>query len=229
LGKIGEFQSFDFRADSGQILATVILGIAGGTLALTQRKYGHFALAMILSAIALRSARGLPIVALILLPIANAAIAKRWPWPYADRLRKLDGQMSGLLSAPVVILGAWMLLARLPAGFPPDQFPVAAYERLDPGGRLFAPDKFGGYLIYRSKGAKKVFFDGRSDLFGAKFLENYAKIVQIRPGWRPIWDSFGFTQALLPTQAPLIEVLKLSGWSQVYQDGTATILVPGKT
>jgi hypothetical protein len=229
LGKIGEFQSFDFRADSGQILATVILGIAGGTLALTQRKYGYFALAMVLSAMALRSARGLPLVALILLPIANAAIATRWPWPYADRLRKLDGQMSGLLSAPVVILGAWMLLARLPAGFPPDQFPVAAYERLDPGGRLFAPDKFGGYLIYRSKGAKKVFFDGRSDLFGAKFLQNYAKIVQIRPGWRPIWDSFGFTQALLPNQAPLIEVLKLSGWSQVYQDGTATILVPGKT
>jgi hypothetical protein len=229
LGRIGEFQSFDFRADSGQILATVILGIAGGTLALTQRKWGHFALAMLLSAIALRSARGLPLVALILLPIANAAIAARWPWPYADRLRKLDARMSGLALVPVVILGAWGLLRLLPAGFPPDQFPVAAYEHLDPGGRLFAPDKFGGYLIYRSNGAKKVFFDGRSDLFGAKFLENYAKIVQIRPGWRQIWDEFQFTHALLPTGAPLIEVLKLTGWRQVYQDGTATILIPNRT
>jgi hypothetical protein len=137
--------------------------------------------------------------------------------------------MSGLALAPVVILGAWGLLRLLPAGFPPDQFPVAAYEHLDPGGRLFAPDKFGGYLIYRSNGAKKVFFDGRSDLFGAKFLENYAKIVQIRPGWRQIWDSFDFTQALLPNEAPLIEILKLSGWRQVYQDGTATILVPNRT
>jgi hypothetical protein len=229
LGRIGEFQSFDFRADSGQILATVILGIAGGTLALTQRKWGHFALAMLLSAIALRSARGLPLAALILLPIANSAIAARWPWPYADRLRKLDLRMNGLALAPVVILGAWGLLRLLPAGFPPDQFPVAAYEHLDPGGCLFAPDKFGGYLIYRSNGAKKVFFDGRSDLFGVKFLENYAKIVQIRPGWRQIWDSFEFTQALLPNGAPLIEVLKLSGWRQVYQDGTATILIPNRT
>ena len=57
-----------------------------------------------------------------------------------------------------------------------------------------------------------MFFDGRSDLFGAKFLQNYAKMVQIRPGWRTIWDGFDFTQALLPNEAPLIEALKLSGW-----------------
>ena len=229
LGRIGEFQSFDFRADGGQILATVILGIAGGTLCVTLRRYGHFGLAMLLSAIALRSARGLPLVALIALPIANSAIAAVWHWPYADRLRKLDARMSGLALAPLLIFGAWLILQRLPAGFPPNQFPVAAYQHLRPGGRLFAPDKFGGYLIYRSNGARKVFFDGRSDLYGARFLENYGKIVQLRPGWKPLWDSFGFTEALLPNQAPLIDALKLTGWNQVYQDGTATILVPNGT
>jgi hypothetical protein len=229
LGRIGEFQTFDFRAGGWQIVATVVLAIVGGTLALTLRRYGHFALAILLAVVGLRSARGLPLIALIALPIANAAIATLHPSAYCDRLRKLDARMSGVLLAPVVILGAWALLRYLPAGFPPDQFPVAAYDHLDPNSRLFAPDKFGGYLIYRSQGQKKVFFDGRSDLFGANFLENYGKIVQIRPGWRPIWDSFGFTQALLPTQAPLVEVLKLMGWVQVYQDGTATILVPART
>jgi hypothetical protein len=229
LSRIGEFQSFDFRADGGQIVATVILGIAGGTLALTLRRWGHFALAMLLAAIALRSARGLPLVALISLPIANSAISAIWRWPYAERLRKLDAGMSGLVLAPVVILGAWGLLRFLPAGFPPDEFPVTAYEHLDPGGRLFAPDKFGGYLIYRSNGGKKVFFDGRSDLFGAKFLLNYGRMVQLRPGWRQTWDSFGFTQALLPNDAPLIEALKLTGWHPVYRDSTATILNPDGT
>ena len=84
--------------------------------------------------------------------------------------------------APLLIFTCFKLLPA--AGFPPDQFPVAAYSHLAADGRLFAPDKFGGYLIYRSNGQKKVFFDGRSDLFGAEFLKNYAKIVQIRPGWR---------------------------------------------
>ena len=61
LGRIGEFQSFDFHAaGAGQIIATVILGIAGGTLALTERRLDHFLLAMLISAMALRSARALP-------------------------------------------------------------------------------------------------------------------------------------------------------------------------
>ncbi len=231
LSRIGEFQSFDFHADGGQIIATVILGIAGGTLALTLRRYHHFLLAMLFSAMALRSARALPLIALVLLPIANSAISAALPFQgfreYAGRLRALDAGLGGLVLAPLLVFGLFRILPA--AGFPPDQFPVAAYPHLSVGGRLFAPDKYGGYLIYRSNGQKKVFFDGRSDLFGANFLKQYAKIVQIRPGWRPYWDSFQFTEALLPNAAPLVEALKLTGWRQVYQDGTATILVPDRT
>ena len=57
LSHIGEFQSFDFRADGGQIIATLILGIAGGTLALMLRRYPHSLLAILFSVMALRSAR----------------------------------------------------------------------------------------------------------------------------------------------------------------------------
>ena len=117
----------------------------------------------------------------------------------------------------------------LPAGFPADQFPVAAYDHLAPGGRLFAPDKFGGYLIYRSNGTRKVFFDGRSDLYGAEFLKQYGRLVQVRPGWREYWNSFQFTQALLPNDAPLIPALESIGWRPVYRDVTAIILQPSGT
>src|ERR1035438_7457526 len=87
LSRIGEFQSFDFHsAGSLQIVATVILGVIGGTLALTQKRLHHFALAILITVLALRSARALPLCALLLLPIANAAIARwlrdvgRTPW-----------------------------------------------------------------------------------------------------------------------------------------------------
>jgi hypothetical protein len=242
LSHIGEFQSFDFHAaGSGQILATVILGIAGGALALTQGRFHHFALAMLVSAMGLRSARALPLVALLLLPIANTSIT-RWlevsPWAkpflrYSNRLRALDARMSGLAWAPVILAACFALL-RVPTiqaatGFPPDQFPVAAYPHIPEDARLFAPDKFGGYLIYRSQGARKVFFDGRSDLYGAEFLKQYARMTQIRPGWREYWDSFGFTHALLPNDYSLIPALEELGWRQVYRDGTATLLARGGT
>jgi hypothetical protein len=79
LARIGEFQSFDFHAaGAGQIIAALILGMTGGGLALGQRRLEHFALAVLFTGMALRSARALPLAALVLLPIANAAIVRLW-------------------------------------------------------------------------------------------------------------------------------------------------------
>jgi hypothetical protein len=229
LARIGEFQSFDFHTPgSGQIIAAVILGIAGGTLALTAGRWEHFVLAMAVSAMALRSARALPLSALLLLPVANCAITERLPFKrfqaYCERLRALDARLGGLALAPVLVMAAGGLLRATPAGFPADQFPVAAYAHLPEDGRLFAPDKFGGYLIYRSAGRRKVFFDGRSDFYGAEFLKQYSRLVQVRPGWREIWERWHFSHALLPNDYPLVPALEQIGWRPVYKDGVATIL-----
>lgn len=242
LSHIGEFQSFDFHAaGSVQIIATVILGISGGALALVQGRLHHFVLAMLISAMGLRSARALPLIALLLLPIANAGIS-RWleTLPraqgflrYSFGLRTLDARLSGLAWAPVVLLVCFALLRtpgiRSGTGFSPDQFPVAAYSHIPEGARLFAPDKFGGYLIYRSQGARKVFFDGRSDLYGAGFLKQYARMTQVRPGWQQSWNSFGFTHALLPNDYSLVPALEQLGWRPVYDDSTAILLVRNGT
>jgi hypothetical protein len=128
---------------------------------------------------------------------------------------------------PLVLLAAFCLTPA--AGFPSGEFPVAAYPHIPAGARLFAPDKFGGYLIYRSNGTLKVFFDGRSDLYGADFLKQYSRLVQVRPGWRAYWESFHFTHALLPADAPLLPALEQIGWRPLYQDKTATLLVFGGT
>jgi hypothetical protein len=238
LSRIGEFQSFDFHsAGSAQIIATVILGVVGGTLALTQKRLHHFALAILITAMALRSARALPLSALLLLPIANAAITIRAATvrerlvtaflAYSARLRVLDSRFNGLALAPLILLAAFWLMPT--AGFPADQFPVAAYPHIPAGARLFAPDKFGGYLIYRSNGTLKVFFDGRSDLYGAEFLKQYSRLVQVRPGWQKYWESLHFTHALLPADSPLLPALEQIGWRPVYEDKTATLLAFGGT
>ena len=246
LGRIGEFQSFDFHAaGSGQILATLVIGLGGGALALGRRRPEHFALAVLFTVLGLHSARGLPLAALVLLPIANGAITEalagaagglRQPCRrgleaflgYSRRLRAWDCAFRGWALAPLAVCLCWGLL-RTPAirastGFPADQFPVAAYAHIPEGARLFAPDKFGGYLIYRSAGSRKVFFDGRSDLYGAQFLKQYARLVQVRPGWRQIWDGYGFTHALLPEDAPLGAALLEAGWRLEYRDRTAMLL-----
>lgn len=251
LARIGEFQSFNFHAEGAlQILVALMLAALGGVAALSRGRIPHFLLAGLLTAAALRSARTLPLVALLVLPLANGALTDALahagglrPWvrrsldralTYSARLRALDSSLGGVAAIPLVAAILWGFL-HLPAiasktGFPPDQFPVeaaTALERLVPAetARILAPDKFGGYLIYRFDGRRKVFFDGRSDFYGTAFLKRYSRLVQLRPGWDKDLEEFGFTHALLPNDYSLVDALGRAGWKRLHSDAVSTLFL----
>lgn len=248
LDRIGEFQSFNFHVEGSlQILLCVGLAALGGVLALGQRNVAHFLLSTLFLALALRSARGLPLVALLLLPLANGAISKALAaikelqpglqrslsafLQYSINLRTIDIGLRGYAVAPVAVVLVWAALhapaVQARTGFPADEFPVeasAVLDKLPASIRLLAPDKFGGYLIYRFNGAMPVFFDGRSDFYGSEYMKDYLRLVEVRPGWRDLLDRHRFTHALLPNQYSLIPALQQLGWKEIYKDGTATLL-----
>ena len=218
----------------------------GGAFALQQGRIAHFLWIGMLLVLALRSARGLPLVALAALPLANGALSAALReglglrprfrnllfhvTDYSQRLRHIDRQLAGWAWTPVT-LSLLFLAARgtANAGFPADQFPVQASREavasLSNTARILAPDKFGGYLIYRFKGERKVYFDGRSDFYGSDFMKRYIKLVEVRPGWRQELDANRFTHALLPNNYSLIPALQEGGaWTVVHRDGVATLL-----
>jgi hypothetical protein len=248
LDRVAEFQSFNFHVDgSFQILLMLGISAGGGVLALTEKKVGHFLLAALFLWVALRSARGLPVAALVLLPIANGAITDAlrrthdWRSPvrhgvraflqYTDRLRLLDARLGGLPWAPFCALLAfgWLHIPLIHSrtGFDSDDFPVITAGELvllPQDARILAPDKYGGYLIYRFGGARKVFFDGRSDFYGGGFMKNYIRLMEVRPGWRELVEAFGFTHALLPVDYSLVPALEGIGWKPLFQDEVAVLL-----
>jgi hypothetical protein len=238
LARIGEFQTFNFHAEGAlQILLTAAVCSIGGTLALAQGRLHHFVLLFGMLFLALRSARALPLLAL-LLPFASLAIRNalagipRWTpvITYSANLRRLELGFRGFVWAPVLLALVFMIL-RAPAiaartGFPPAEFPVAAsavIAKLPAEARILAPDKFGGYLIYRFSGQRKVFFDGRSDFYGVEFMKKYIELVQVRPGWRKELAAHGFSHALLPINYSLAAALPLIGWTEAYRDATAVL------
>ena len=246
LDRVGEFQSFNFHAAGAwQIMLLLGLTALGAAFALQQGKIAHFLWIVLLLALALRSARGLPLVALAALPLASGAISaalreglglrlrfRRMLFEatdYSQRLRQIDRQLAGWAVIPFV-LALVLLAARGTAhsGFPPDQFPVQAANKAVAGlpltSRILAPDKFGGYLIYRFQGERKVFFDGRSDFYGSDFMKRYIKLVEVRPGWRQELDAHAFTHALLPNTYSLIPALEQIGWKVLHRDELATLL-----
>lgn len=239
LARIGEFQTFNFHSEGApQIILTLALTGAGAVLAATQRRLHHATLLALFWVVALRSARGLPILAL-LLPLANRAILEslrtiaplRPLLDYSANLRKLELPFRGCAWIPVAILAAWSALSspllRDRTGFPPDDFPVAASAKiseLPASARILAPDKFGGYLIYRFRGDRKVFVDGRSDFYGTDFLDNYIDLLQLRPGFENQLRDGGFTHALVPPRYSLAAVLPKLGWRVTYRDSAAVLL-----
>ncbi len=244
LDRIGEFQSFNFHSEGSlQIILSLLLGIAGGTAALSIGRADRFLIAALFTAGALRSARMLPVAALILLPLANGSItavlsktktlaANCRLWldgflAYGDALRVQDRRLSGVALVPFVCAAVFVLLPALRPGFPSDQFPVAAsasVSSLPATARIFSSDKFGGYLIYRFAGNRKVFFDGRSDFYGSEFLQSYSRMVQVRPGWTELFDKWNFTHALLPVDYSLVPALKARGWTETYRDRVVVLL-----
>jgi hypothetical protein len=90
---------------------------------------------------------------------------------------------------------------------------------------IFAPDSWGGYLIYRLYPQNKVFVDDRHDLYGEDFLRDYLKAIRLTPDWDRFLTDKKVNWALLPAESSLANMLEeTSRWNLVYQDGTAVLL-----
>lgn len=113
------------------------------------------------------------------------------------------------------------------AHFDSNRFPVAAADFISSqkiACPVFAPDAWGGYLIYRLGPATKVFVDDRHDLYGTAFLKNYVKVIDVSPGWRQVLDQAQLHWVLIQQGSSLAGILaQTSGWKNVYSDHTAQL------
>ncbi len=114
------------------------------------------------------------------------------------------------------------------AHFDARRLPVQATEMIVQRGirePIFAPDSWGGYLIYRLYPHNKVFVDDRHDLYGEEFLKDYLKAIRVTPDWDVFLKARKVNWALLPTGSSLANMLEETAqWNVVYRDGTAVLM-----
>lgn len=244
---VAEFRSFSFHQGGAVYVELFLAMAAAGTVALfAQRQWGPALLAVALLKMALYSARHLPTAAVLLTPLCVAALTRemeKWAalrtfLDYSDRVRALGRQMSGAATVVAVLiltaLGLYGLSLRGQVGFNPEIFPVRAAGYLEQRGldrqppatqpRLFAADQFGGYLIYRFNGRLKVFIDGRSDFYGRDMLEQYAQVMEAKPGWDRVLTEYNVRFVLVRSDQVLSSVLSIvPGWKRVYADALVNV------
>lgn len=107
-------------------------------------------------------------------------------------------------------------------------FPSAAVSFL--AGRhvpvpLFNHYDWGGYLIWRLYPSYRVWVDGRTDLYGDTFLEDFLRVYWTQEGWNQQLDKSGIQSVIVPPTSPLARsLISSSRWHAIYQDRQAVIL-----
>jgi len=251
---INEFQSPNFHGMAQQcFLLLCLVAIAALAARRGKPRLVELLTALFAIASGLYASRNLPtsaiLLTLVIVPLLSNRSSERsdaepelepeknsYFQSLALRMETLEKQLRGhLLPLLIVLMGLWVCSfggrlgsqQLMAASFSDKNFPARAVDILqqrqisDP---IFAPDDWGGYLIYRFNGSRRVYFDGRSDFYGADYMKSYLKLIEVRPGWEQLLDEARFTHALLPNRYSLIPALQHLGWKKLYSDNAATLL-----
>lgn len=243
---VEEFQSPSIRSESTLIFAALLLvSIALAARNGPRSQWFDSALVFVWGFAALRSARYIPLLAVVSAPVVASRCAAWWQCA-AERAGRLSAVRvlweSGLslaarprLTPWMAVLGALAVAAVSPSAalgdFPAERFPVVALAAnralltASPAPRLLTSDQWADYVIYRQYPGARVFFDGRSDFYGERVGDDYRTLLTGSRGYDAVMARYGFTLALLPVEWPLGELLERDpGWSVVYCDRQAVLL-----
>ncbi len=93
-------------------------------------------------------------------------------------------------------------------------------------GNLFNSYDDGGYLIYRLAPERKVFIDGRADLYGDVFLKEFINIHNGTADWREKFDKYAIDYLICKKDAPIRQLLlEGNAFRLVHNDEWNSVLV----
>jgi hypothetical protein len=176
---------------------------------------------------ALVSVRQVGLCALVIAPVLVRRAVERFRFVRARvpaRLPRFVSQINVALLG-VLLLGAAAYAARqssLQLGMKPRtaELPVAGARFIqeqqlpDP---VFNFQPWGGYLIHEWYPQRRVFIDGRMDMYGKAIADDYLNAAAAKPEWGEIFDRWGIQTVLLPKDSPLAAVLRADPhWQRLF-------------
>lgn len=253
---IDEFQSPNFHLVAQKCFAVLLLLtiIAAAARSRSRTSALTEGLVIIFAAYSgLYASRNIPVSSLLLILVIGPWLSEALRLTQSAELEKYShsGRYTRLLQRihaidvrghlwPVAaVLGlAWMVFhggvaggrSYIHAQFSEKRFPVAAADYIEGQnlrGPLFAPDFWGGYLIYRFYPRAKVVIDDRHDFYGEAFLKSYLKTIHVEPGWRDFLNLHPAQFLIVPRGSALANILaETAAWHAVYSDEVAVVYAP---
>ena len=95
-----------------------------------------------------------------------------------------------------------------------------------PEGNLFNSYTWGGYLVWHLSPDYPVYIDGRADLYGPIFFEEFAAIYQARSDYQSVFAENDIRLVLVETDSGVAAELRQSGeWKTGYEDKISIVLI----
>lgn len=136
-----------------------------------------------------------------------------------------------LVLAVSVMASTLFLTDRAQLGREPrlDGFPVEGVGYIQQSGlegKMFNTYHWGGYILWRFYGERRVFIDGRTDMYGAAIFKDYRDVANVEPGWREVLDKYDVRVMLIGKGSALQTLLLATGgWKEVFSGKVETVLV----
>lgn len=243
---IHEWFSPDFHRPEAHAFALLLFAVFVALAVSPQRARPRELLLLCVTAYAgLRSWRNIPVFALVAAPLLAEHV-----WLF---LKTRDGARGGAVAAAAgrrsdepgtgilkPLLNA-MLFVVIPAGLcaagvsraagrqaavEAEQFPAAAVEFLRgrEAGPIFNGYGWGGYLIWKLYPSRLVYIDGRADVYGDEFFEDFIQTEAGGRDWRARLERDGVRAVMLVPDAALATLLRDdAAWEKVFEDSQAVI------
>ena len=241
MDNVGEFLSPNFHKPMPfKYLLLLFVGI----LAISRKPLNFIEVVLVLlfTNMALYSARYILLFAIVVAPIlskhAESLLAITPENKWASSLKKRAGRIAsidvsargyGWPAAGVLAVLCLVAAGRIEFRFDGKIKPVAAVEFLKKvhiDGHMYDNDEWGDYLIYASYPQYKVFFDGRSDMYGTERLKEFQKIAWFAPGWEKIVGKYDIRWFFIGSDSLLTRyLLERPEWRLIYSDNVANIHV----
>jgi hypothetical protein len=198
------------------LLAVLLVSWARGR---TRPTIGELLYVGVLVAFAFSAYRNLPTAALALAPAVVTSLARSW----GDDVIEQEPTRGPLRLGSALLVTATFVLALVttamttPAGNPA-KVPVALLDRISVGDRVLPTYNVSGAVLWRSGPPPDVLvaIDGRTDRYGADYIERYTALEAGLPGWESLLDELDPTVALLRTDRALAELLVTRrGWTEI--------------
>jgi hypothetical protein len=231
---IAEWQSPNFHVSyllvfAASLLLAVWLGLGRQPLGPTELLWG-----LCFALLGLRSVRHIALYGVVVIPLIGARLQAEVP---ALRLSLARWQRPRLLLAAVWLLAAVAAVKLVTGGAGELQLgrepaerghPVGAVQYLrahDLPGNLYNNYAWGGYLIHELYPERRVFIDGRTDVY-AEFMGRYMEVERLAPGWRQVLDDHDVRIVLVERDEPLAVVLADDpAWQLAYTGSVERLFV----